>query len=81
MANKIGFMLACPFRGQAIMNETMVEFLRYFWQCEDTKAQKEIVADVDPRNSVCLGLLRSSGFKELDTERKRGKRTWGGAIM
>ena len=70
--HEIGFMLARAFWGQGIMKETMAEFLRCFWQREDTKAQKEIVADVDPRNSVCLGLLRSFGFKETGYREK----TW-----
>ncbi|KAL8673691.1 MAG: hypothetical protein Q9168_001906 [Polycauliona sp. 1 TL-2023] len=70
--HEIGFMLARPFWGQGYMKEVMAEFLHDFWQREDMKAQNEIVADVDPRNSACLGLLKNFGFKETGYREK----TW-----
>ncbi|KAI4285397.1 MAG: hypothetical protein L6R38_000695 [Xanthoria sp. 2 TBL-2021] len=70
--HEIGFMLARSFWGKGHMKEAMTELLRDFWQREDMKAQDEIVADVDPRNGACIGLLKSFGFKETGYREK----TW-----
>ncbi|KAI4111754.1 MAG: hypothetical protein LQ339_000211 [Xanthoria mediterranea] len=70
--HEIGLMLARPFWGKGYMKEAMAEFLHGFWQREDMKGQHEMVADVDPRNSACIGLLKSFGFKETGYREK----TW-----
>ncbi|KAL8860793.1 MAG: hypothetical protein Q9178_002823 [Gyalolechia marmorata] len=70
--HEIGIMLARPFWGKGCMKEAMTEFLQDFWHREDMKAQNEIVADVDPRNIACIGLLKR--FRFTETGYRKG--TW-----
>lgn len=61
---EIGFMLNRAFWGKGLMKEAMEQFFGGIWSNKEMQALEEIVADVDPRNSACIGLLRSFGFKE-----------------
>ncbi|KAL8787448.1 MAG: hypothetical protein Q9213_002225 [Squamulea squamosa] len=70
--HEVGLMLGRPYWGQGYMKEAMMEFLDNIWQCKDIAEQTEIVADVDPRNSACIGLLKKFGFKETGYR----ERTW-----
>lgn len=70
--HEIGFMLARPYWGQGLMKDAMSQFMTDFWQRKDMREQKEMVADVDPRNSACIGLLKKFGFEETGYR----ERTW-----
>ncbi|KAL8802066.1 MAG: hypothetical protein Q9223_007074 [Gallowayella weberi] len=70
--HEIGFMLSRPYWGRGYMKEAMSQFLSDFWAREDMEKSDEIVADADPRNSACIGLLKQFGFKETGYRTK----TW-----
>ncbi|KAI4128146.1 MAG: hypothetical protein LQ338_002883 [Usnochroma carphineum] len=62
--HEIGFMLNRDFWGKGLMKEAMHQFFRDLWISEDMQALQDVVADVDPRNSACIFLLKKFGFKE-----------------
>ncbi|KAI4086912.1 MAG: hypothetical protein LQ344_007177 [Seirophora lacunosa] len=68
--HEIGFMLNPAFWAKGIMKEAMHRFLLEIWRNEDMHALQDIIADVDPRNSACIGLLQRFGFKETGYREK-----------
>ncbi|KAL8904442.1 MAG: hypothetical protein Q9207_003271 [Kuettlingeria erythrocarpa] len=72
--HEIGFMLNRGFWGQGLMKEAMSTFLQQVWGDEGAQEDlQDIVADTDPRNSACIGLLKSFGFEEIGYREKTGE--------
>ncbi len=63
-----GFYLAKSMQGQGFAREAMDAFIAYIFD----GLGEHLTADVDPRNSASLKLLRSAGFVETG----RAERTW-----
>lgn len=64
--NNVGFILHPLYWRKGIASEGMKELLKCFWETRPTA--ETINADVDPRNSACLGLLGKFGFVETGRE-------------
>lgn len=70
--HEIGFMLNRSFWSKGLMTEAMERFLGELWRDETMQNLQDIFADVDPRNSACIALLKKFGFKEIGYKKK----TW-----
>ncbi|KAL8835239.1 MAG: hypothetical protein Q9170_003401 [Blastenia crenularia] len=70
--HEIGFMLNHDYWSQGLMKEAMRQFFDDLWSNKAMQDLQAIVADVDPRNSACIGLLKKFGFEEKGYREK----TW-----
>ncbi|KAL8716209.1 MAG: hypothetical protein Q9220_000114 [cf. Caloplaca sp. 1 TL-2023] len=70
--HEIGLMLNREYWGRGLMKGAMAMFLDRLWASEEMRGLEDVVADVDPRNSACLGLLKGFGFEETGFR----SRTW-----
>ena len=68
--HEIGLMLNRAFWGQGLMREAMDNFFREVWRNDQMQSLQEIIADVDPRNSACIALLKKFGFRETGYREK-----------
>ncbi|KAL9599878.1 MAG: hypothetical protein Q9219_003572 [cf. Caloplaca sp. 3 TL-2023] len=68
--HEIGFMLNRRYWSKGLMREAMSEYLSRIWSNEKMKDLQDIIADVDPRNNACIGLLKRFGFKEIGYREK-----------
>lgn len=61
--SEIGFMLNRSYWGKGYMTEALSALIEYLWSGKGGDLHK-LTADVDPRNSASIGVLKKLGFKE-----------------